>query len=120
VHAAATAEPADIPPEALRDELQALAARYLARQWESGHALDPVARFHLGNGARLERINWRADTSAKGLRQSLGLMVNYVYALDEVERNHEAYVNRHVVVASAAVERLLRHEAGQARPLAEE
>ena len=48
----------------------------------TGHVLDPVARFHLGNGARLERINWLADTSAKGLRQSLGLMVNYVYALE--------------------------------------
>ena len=59
-------------------------------------SLDPVARFHLGNGARLERINWLADVSPKGLRQSLGLMVNYVYALEDVERNHESYVNRHV------------------------
>jgi malonyl-CoA decarboxylase len=70
--------------------------------------LDPVARFHLGNGARLERINWLADTSAKGLRQSLGMMVNYVYALDDVEKNHESYVNRHVAVCSSAVERVAR------------
>ena len=88
--------------------LEALAARYLAHQWEAGHVLDPVARFHLGNGARLERVNWMADTSPKGLRQSLGLMVNYVYALEHVERNHESYVNRHVVVCSPAVERLVR------------
>jgi malonyl-CoA decarboxylase len=106
---AAQAEPARAPSEELRDPLEALAARYLTRQWEAGHVLDPVARFHLGNGARLERINWLADSSPKGLRQSLGMMVNYVYALDEVERNHESYVNRHVVACSAAVERMVRH-----------
>jgi malonyl-CoA decarboxylase len=76
-----------------------------------------VARFHLGNGARLERVNWLADTSPKGLRQSLGLMVNYVYALEDVERNHESYVNRHVVVCSAAVERLVRLAEGEGRGL---
>lgn len=115
VRAIATAEPAAVPGEELREPLQALAARYLVRQWEAGHVLDPVARFHLGNGARLERINWRADTSARGLRQSLGLMVNYVYALDEVERNHESYVNRHVVACSPAVERMLRLAEGEGR-----
>ncbi|MBK6982713.1 MAG: malonyl-CoA decarboxylase family protein [Betaproteobacteria bacterium] len=91
-----------------REPLEALAAHYLAHQWDNGHTLDPVARFHLGNGARLERINWLADPSAKGLRQSLGLMVNYVYDLDDVERNHERYVNSHVVACSPAVERLAR------------
>ena len=79
------------------------ARRPLPRAPVGGRAtsLDPVARFHLGNGARLERINWLADTSPKGLRQSLGMMVNYVYALEDVERNHESYVNRHVVACSA-------------------
>jgi malonyl-CoA decarboxylase len=67
-----------------------------------------VARFHLGNGARLERINWNADGSAKGLAQSFGLMVNYVYDLADVERNHEEYVNRHRVAASGAVEKLAK------------
>jgi malonyl-CoA decarboxylase len=108
IRALALADAARAPTEELRDPLQVLAARYLARQWEEGHVLDPVARFHLGNGARLERINWLADTSPRGLRQSLGMMVNYVYALEDVERNHESYVNRHVVVCSSAVERLLR------------
>jgi hypothetical protein len=66
-----------VPPPTLREPLEALAAWYLAREWSDGHALDPVARFHLGNGARLERINWLADTSPKGVAQSFGMMVNY-------------------------------------------
>ena len=91
-----------------REALESLAAFYLTREWEGSHACDPVARFHLGNGARLERINWRADVSTKGLAQSYGMMVNYVYDLSMVERNHEEYVNRHHVVASGAVEKLAR------------
>jgi malonyl-CoA decarboxylase len=113
IRALAQAEPARPPAEELREPLEALAARYLAHQWEEGHVLDPVARFHLGNGARLERINWLADTSPRGLRQSLGMMVNYVYALEDVERNHESYVNRHVAVCSSAVERQARLAEGQ-------
>jgi len=64
-----------------REPLEALAAFYLTREWQGSQALDPVARFHLGNGARLERINWRADMSTKGIAQSYGMMVNYVYDL---------------------------------------
>ena len=108
IREAAEAEPAAAPGEAIREPLETLAAHYLVREWEDNHVLDPVARFHLGNGARLERINWMADPSAKGLRQSLGLMVNYVYALEDVERNHEAYVNGRVVACSPAVDRLAR------------
>jgi malonyl-CoA decarboxylase len=89
-----------------REQIEALAAWYLTREWEEGQVLDPVARFHLGNGARLERLNWNADSSAKGVAQSFGLMVNYVYDLGDVERNHEEYVNRHRVVCSGAVEKL--------------
>ena len=70
--------------------------------------VDPVARFHLGNGARLERINWLADTSEKGLRAAHGLMVNYRYDLKEIERNHEGYANDGTVAASRAVKALLR------------
>ncbi|NJD87972.1 MAG: hypothetical protein FIB05_08155 [Betaproteobacteria bacterium] len=117
IRALAQAEPARVPVEELRDPLEALAARYLAHQWEEGHVLDPVARFHLGNGARLERINWLADTSPRGLRQSLGMMVNYVYDLQDVERNHESYVNRHVVVCSTAVERQVRMAEGEGQGL---
>jgi malonyl-CoA decarboxylase len=100
----ATARPAD----ALREDLQSLAAWYLTREWEDGHVLDPVARFHLGNGARLERLNWMADATPKGIAQSFGLMVNYVYDLGDVERNHEEYVNRHRVAASSAVDSAAR------------
>ena len=91
-----------------RERLEALAAWYLTQEWENGQVLDPVARFHLGNGARLERLNWKADTSAKGLEQSFGLMVNYVYDLGDVERNHEEYVNRHRVVCSGTIEKLVK------------
>ncbi len=70
--------------------------------------LDPVARFHLGNGARLERINFLADTSIRALRQSHGLMVNYQYDLGEIEKNHEAYAEHRTVVAAAAVSKLAR------------
>jgi malonyl-CoA decarboxylase len=90
------------------ESLQQLAAWYLTREWEGAQALDPVARFHLGNGARLERVNPHADGSPKGEKQSFGIMVNYLYDLGDVEKNHEEYVNRHHVVASAAVERLAR------------
>jgi malonyl-CoA decarboxylase len=58
---------------------------------------DPVARFHLDNGARLERINVNADLSPKGLRESLGVMVNYLYDLDAVEANHELFIRGEVV-----------------------
>jgi malonyl-CoA decarboxylase len=101
-------DPSAVPPPALREPLEGLAAWYLTREWANGHAADPVARFHLGNGARLERVNWGADATGKGCSQSFGLMVNYVYDLDHVERNHEEYMNRHRVVASTTVERLAR------------
>ncbi|HRE14544.1 MAG TPA: malonyl-CoA decarboxylase [Usitatibacteraceae bacterium] len=97
-----------LPADDCDDLLASLAAHYLTREWKEGQALDPVARFHLGNGARLERVNARADTSPKGLRQSLGVMVNYAYSLDEVERNHERYMREHQVACAASVERLAR------------
>jgi malonyl-CoA decarboxylase len=101
-------DPAAAAPPELREPIEGLAAWYLTREWTNGHAADPVARFHLGNGARLERVNWGADATGKGRSQSFGLMVNYVYDLDQVERNHEEFVNRRRVVASPAVERLAR------------
>jgi len=95
----------------LRRVMEPLAAQYfLKAKRADGKPLDPVARFHLGNGAKLERINWRGDLSAKGLRDSAGLMVNYLYDLDEVEKNHEAYANQGEVVASATVKKLLKSE----------
>ncbi|PZP53944.1 MAG: hypothetical protein DI596_13075, partial [Azospira oryzae] len=94
--------------DALRVPLIRLCARYLVEAKEGGRPLDPVARFHLGNGARLERINWLADTSPKGMRQSLGLMVNYLYDLKDIEDNHERYARSGEVVVSGAVKSLLK------------
>lgn len=95
--------------EALKATLMALAAHYfLAAKTADGRPVDPVARFHLGNGARLERINWLGDVSEKGLREAHGLMVNYRYDLREIERNHEAFANEGEVAASRTVRGLLR------------
>jgi malonyl-CoA decarboxylase len=92
----------------LRAALEPSAAHYLLKaRRPDGRVVDPVARFHLGNGARLERINWEGDLSPKGLAESFGIMVNYLYDLDEIERNHEAFVNRGQIAASAAVKKLL-------------
>jgi malonyl-CoA decarboxylase len=73
-----------------------------------GFPVDAVARFHLGNGARLDRLNWLADTSERGVNQSHGLMVNYLYDLDDIEKNHESYAEGRTVVASNAVKKLAR------------
>jgi len=99
----------DFPAEALREALLTAAARYfLEAKSASGRPLDPVARFHLGNGARLERLNWPGDVSERGLREAHGLMVNYLYKLDDIETNHEAFASRNEVVASNQVRRHLR------------
>jgi malonyl-CoA decarboxylase len=66
-----------------------------------------VAHFHLSNGARVERLNWCADRSAKGLKQSAGLMVNYLYRLSDIEANHEAYASEGTVAAASGVRGLL-------------
>lgn len=100
----------------IRPLIEALAAHYfLEARSANGRARDPVARFHLGNGASLERINWLGDTSLKGLKESAGVMVNYLYDLGEIERNHEAYANQGVIAASSAVKRLLR-SGGRIKP----
>jgi malonyl-CoA decarboxylase len=94
---------------ALREPLLRLCARYLLQEKRSdGAARDPVAHFHLSNGARLERLNWLADTSARGLANSAGIMVNYLYALDRIEENHYAYATQHRIDASHGVRALLR------------
>jgi len=94
---------------ALKAPLMRLGARYLLNEkTTNGRALDPVAHFHLSNGARLERLNWRADLSARGLQQSLGMMVNYLYRLPEIEENHEAYRGEGHVAASSALTRLAK------------
>ncbi|MEW6687805.1 MAG: malonyl-CoA decarboxylase [Pseudomonadota bacterium] len=97
-------------PETLQKLLLRLGAWYLVNAKQKGNPepFDPVARFHLGNGAALERLNWLGDTSEAGMARSAGMMVNYVYRLEDVERNHERYFTDHAVVASRAVEKLAR------------
>jgi malonyl-CoA decarboxylase len=100
---------------ALAARLMPLCARYLVHAKRGDDPLDPVARFHLGNGARLERVHWLADTSPAGIDSSAGMMANYVYRLDQVEDNHELFVNEHRVIASRQIERLLREGSPETR-----
>jgi malonyl-CoA decarboxylase len=95
----------------LRGVLEPLAAHYfLKARTSKGRLIDSVARFHIGNGARLERVDWLGDLSPKGLRESAGIMVNYLYRLDDIEKNHEAYANQGEIAASSAVKKLLKTE----------
>ncbi len=94
--------------DSLQRLLLRLCAYYLLHAKQGAEPLDPVARFHLGNGAALERLNWMGDISESGMARSAGLMVNYVYWLNEVERNHERYFREHVIAALPAVEKLAR------------
>ena len=96
------------PGTRAQTELMRLCAYYLQQVKHDNEPVDAVARFHLGNGARMERLNWLADSSKAGMARSAGLMVNYVYRLKDVERNHEAYANKHVVVASPGLALLAR------------
>ena len=103
--------------DAVRPTLMRLAAHYfLSVKTPDGQPIDPVARFHLGNGARLERINWLGDTSAKGLNEAHGLMVNYRYEIRDIEKNHEAYENDGMVATSKQVTALLRPERARTEP----
>ena len=95
--------------DALKTTVLALAAHYFVNaKSDRNRPVDPVARFHLGNGARLERINWLGDCSNKGLAQGHGLMVNYRYEIKDIEKNHEAFANDGRIAASRAVKGHLR------------
>ena len=93
----------------LRDPImRAAATYYMTARDRRGFPIDQVARFHLGNGARLERLNWPADLSARARKQSFGLMVNYLYDLGDIEKNHEAFAETRAVIATSAVRKLAR------------
>ena len=95
------------PIASLKQPLSTLCGAYLLGVGEpAGTSGDAVARFHLNNGARLERLNWQSDESDKGLKQALGMMVNYVYEPKRIERNHEQFV-KGKTIASGAVEGLI-------------
>ena len=105
--------------DALKGPMLGLCARYLhERRQKDGVPLDPVARFHLGNGARIEQINWRGDLSGKGLRESYSLMVNYHYRLDEMNQNIEAYSTEKQIASAARVRNLLQEDSPSLTKLA--
>jgi malonyl-CoA decarboxylase len=98
--------------EAMREPMLRAAAWYFLRaRTARGTPVDSVARFHLGNGARLEKLNFLGDATENGIKQSYGLMVNYLYDLDHIEKNHEAFAEGRSVVASNAVKRFVRKTA---------
>lgn len=92
----------------VRSDLMRLCAYYLQHAKHGKEPADAVARFHLGNGARMERLNWLADSSRTGMARSAGLMVNYLYRLKDVEHNHEVYAKEQVVVVSPGLSLLAR------------
>lgn len=94
-------------PDALRRRMEKACARYLLSEKSGLHPLDPVANFHLGNGASVSRIFWRADTSIRGMQQSYGMMASYRYDLDSMERNRERFSRSGDLVVARAVRRLL-------------
>jgi malonyl-CoA decarboxylase len=94
--------------EPLRAALMRHCATYLTRRPSPEERIDPVARFHLGNGARLERINWLGDASPRGLQESYGVMVNYLYDHDSIEDNHEAFARDGTIVRSPQVDALMQ------------
>lgn len=108
-HVLAAADKAlDLPPKSpVRQLLLHCAAQYLGRELQDGKPLDAVARFHLGNGARVERLNWAGDPSAKGVKQSFGLMVNYLYDLKRIDKHRSLLADGRVPV-SGDIESLCR------------
>ncbi|MFJ5487873.1 malonyl-CoA decarboxylase domain-containing protein, partial [Hansschlegelia beijingensis] len=106
--------------ERLRPVMTRACAWYLVNARNSrGGVIDPVARFHLGNGARLERVNFLGDRSPRAMRQAHGMMVNYLYELEEIEANHEAFFDRGEVATSSSVRRLARRQRSpEAKPAA--
>ena len=99
----------DLISNALKEPLIQLCAYYLIyEKRDKGTAADSVAHFHLNNGARLERLNWLADLSARGLKQSSGIMINYLYDLKTIDANHESYRGGEPIIASVEVRNLLK------------
>jgi malonyl-CoA decarboxylase len=94
---------------ALKDPLQKLAAHYLINEkHSSGTAKNSVAHFHLNNGAIIAQIDWLADTSERGIKESAGMMINYLYKLKTIDNNHESYRAGEDVIASTRVRSLLK------------
>jgi len=93
--------------QAVQAPLLRTCAAYLTARPGPSTRIDPVARFHLGNGARLEQLNWLGNVAPRGMRESHGIMVNYLYDLASIEANHEAFLRDGVVARAPAVDALL-------------
>jgi malonyl-CoA decarboxylase len=100
----------------LRKTLIHLCALYLTQEKKGNQPYDPVTRFHLGNGAEIENINWEADMSDNGLEQSFGLMVNYKYTPSRIVTNHEAYINEGKIGISSRVRKILDKSPAPGQP----
>jgi malonyl-CoA decarboxylase len=99
---AAWDKPLELAPKSPeRQELLSWCARYLGQELQDGRPVDPVARFHLGNGARIERLNWAGDPSPKGLKQSFGLMVNYLYDPKRLDKHRAMLAQGQIPIAGA-------------------
>ncbi len=95
-------------PSPLKPILLRLCAKFLLTAKKDQQAFDRVGHFHLSNGAKIERINWAADLSAKGIGQSAGIMVNYLYQLSHIEKNHESYTESGDIAVSSVVSKMAR------------
>lgn len=111
---ATDSSPDDLKRHALLSN-QLAATYYLEAKRKDNSPVDPVARFHLGNGASLDRINPQANISAAGIKSSAAMMVNYRYDLARIEENHEAYAANRTVTASRAVRALLKNTSGRTK-----
>lgn len=92
----------------VKEILMPLCARYLVTERSGRRALDRVAHFHLSNGAQVERINWGGNLTEQGIAQSAGIMVNYLYNLSQIERNHELYTGASEIAVSSSVKKMLK------------
>lgn len=95
--------------DVLREPLQRALARYIVREKRSnGNAANPVAHFHLSNGAIFERINWLGDNSEHGIAQSYGMMINYLYDLSLIDSNHEDYIEHSNIAQSKKIQKYVK------------
>jgi len=91
----------------IKKPLMKACAHYLINEKRNGKPINSVARFHFGNGAELYRINWMGNNSDHGLKDSFGIMVNYLYNLKTIESNHESYMLDNKLTISKSVKNLL-------------
>jgi len=94
--------------DAMREPMQRVLAKYIVKEKrDNGNAANPVAQFHLSNGAIFERINWLGDLSEHGISQSFGMMINYLYDLSVIDKNHEQYIEHGDIAQSKQIQKYI-------------